>query len=122
MLRLKQIRESQKISQQEMADRLGVKVRTYGSWEREEAPISFPVVTQCAEILGCTTDDIAGRIEYAVVSLDDGLSSDEQALVESYRACTRERQRIILMTARDMAGASREESERDPSVSVSKAV
>lgn len=44
-----------------MADRLGVKKRTYGSWERDEAEMSFPWACACADILECTLDELAGR-------------------------------------------------------------
>lgn len=49
------------LTQQQMADRLGVKKRTYGSWERDEAEMSFPWACACADILECTLDELAGR-------------------------------------------------------------
>lgn len=60
-LQLKRIRELRKLKQQDMADALDVKKRTYGSWEREEVAMSFPQAIACAEILDCTTDELAGR-------------------------------------------------------------
>lgn len=60
-LQLQRMRKLAGLDQQEMADALGIKKRTYGSWEREEVAMSFPQAIACAEVLGCTTDELAGR-------------------------------------------------------------
>ena len=60
-LQLKRIREIRGLKQQDMADALQIKKRTYGSWERGEVSLSFPQAIACAEILGCSTDELAGR-------------------------------------------------------------
>lgn len=58
---LRKYRRNEGLTQQQMADRLGVKKRTYGSWERDEAEMSFPWACACADILNCTLDELAGR-------------------------------------------------------------
>lgn len=60
-LQMKRIRELAGLSQQHVADALCVPVRRYGSWEREERKINFEDAVRVAEILGCTTDELAGR-------------------------------------------------------------
>ena len=65
-LRLKQIREDRNISQKEMAKRLSdvmgkeIKVRTYGSWERQEVGIDLEQAYYCAIVLGCTPNELVG--------------------------------------------------------------
>lgn len=60
-LQLQRFRKLAGLNQQEMADALGVKKRTYGSWEREENGLSFEQACMCANVLNCTTDALAGR-------------------------------------------------------------
>lgn len=65
-LQLKRIRESKKIKQSEMASLLSslmgreIKVRTYGSWERQEVTMDLEQAYYCAVVLDCTIDEIAG--------------------------------------------------------------
>lgn len=65
-LQLKRIRESNRISQKEMAKRLSllmekeIKVRTYGSWERQEVTIDLGQAYYCAVALGVTLNDLVG--------------------------------------------------------------
>ena len=68
-LQLKRIRESRKIKQSDMARRVSllmgkeVKVRTYGSWERQEVTMDLEQAYYCALALDCTIDEIAGMAE-----------------------------------------------------------
>ena len=55
-LRLSEIRKRQHKSQKEMADALGIKVRTYGSWERGEVVMNIEQLYACAVILDCSCD------------------------------------------------------------------
>ena len=65
-LRLKQIREAKGVSQKEMTCRLSslmgkeIKVRTYGSWERQEVDMDLEQAYNCAIALGCTLNDLVG--------------------------------------------------------------
>ena len=59
-LQLQQIRKRAGLSQQQMADALGIKKRTYGSWERQEVSLSLEQAYDCAVILDCSIDAIAG--------------------------------------------------------------
>ena len=59
-LELKRLRKQAGFTQNEMAERLGVKKRTYGSWERQEAMMNLEQAYNCAVILGCTLNDLVG--------------------------------------------------------------
>jgi DNA-binding XRE family transcriptional regulator len=49
---LRQIRLAKEISKQEMANRLGIHVNTYGAWEDDPNSISIGRAFQICEILG----------------------------------------------------------------------
>ena len=58
---LKRLRKIRGITQADMAGKVGVKLATYGTWERGERMLSASQLLQCAEILGCSTDAILGH-------------------------------------------------------------
>lgn len=83
-INLQKIRKRRKLSQAEVANALGVKIRTYGSWERGEAMLNLEQAFNCAVVLDCTIDEIAG------LDRDRLRSSDprRQAMVDAYDALT----------------------------------
>ena len=111
-LKLKEIRESKKITQEEMAKLLSsligeeVKKRTYGSWERQEVGMSLEIAYNCAVALNCTIDEIAGRESPA-------LSRDEAALLSDYRALTPREKGAVRATASAMADGGQAKSAED---------
>lgn len=88
-LKLKQIREAKGVGQKEMASILSslmgkeVKVRTYGSWERQEVDMDLEQAYNCAIALGCTLNDLVG-----MNAPKSPLSKDEEHIVDTYRAVT----------------------------------
>lgn len=85
-LQLQKLRKIAGLNQEEMARKLGIKKRTYGSWEREEVTMSFPQAIACAEILNCTTDSLAGR----EVSADRYTDQRQTDLNKNYEVLTDE--------------------------------
>lgn len=83
-INLQRIRKQRRLSQTEVANALGVKVRTYGSWERGEAMLSLKQAYDCALVLDCTIDEIAGLDRERLRSPDPR----RQAMIESYDALT----------------------------------
>ena len=59
-LQLKRLRKQAGFTQDEMAAILGIKKRTYGSWERQEATMNLEQAYDCAVALGCTLNDLVG--------------------------------------------------------------
>lgn len=49
------------LRQQDVADKLGVSLMTYGSWERGTRAISFEQACALADLFSCSLDDLAGR-------------------------------------------------------------
>ena len=83
-INLQRIRKLRKMSQSEVAKALGVKVRTYGSWERGEAMLNLEQAFNCAVVLDCTIDEIAGLDRARLRSPDPR----RRAMIESYDALT----------------------------------
>ena len=80
-LQLKELRKKAGLNQQQMADKLGIPKRTYGSWERQEVEINLKQAFDCAVILECSIDELVGYtppIEYS--------DSDQEALNGYYES------------------------------------
>jgi transcriptional regulator with XRE-family HTH domain len=60
-LQLKLLRVRAGLSQDEIAERLGIKTSRYGTWERGERMMSLEQACQVAEVLGCTLEELVGR-------------------------------------------------------------
>jgi len=76
-IQLKKLRNKKKLSQEEMAEKLGVKVSRYGTWERGERMLSLAQAYDCAVALGCSIDEIAGLEPR-------GISAPEGRLLSAY--------------------------------------
>ena len=107
-LQLQRMRKLAGLDQQEMADALGIKKRTYGSWERGEVTISFPQAIACAEVLGCTTAELAGRKPIR------SFADPQQAALNGYYESMNERGRATLVeSARLMSDGDSVRIEKD---------
>lgn len=112
-LQLKKFRKAAKLNQQQMADKLGVLKRTYGSWERQEVEMSLKQAFECAVILGCSIDDLVGytppiesRLPDPKEFLEEYSKSDEAKEIEN-----RHRKEISSMI---LAGDKNEQLYKDP--------
>lgn len=107
-LQLKELRKKAGLNQQQMADRLGIPKRTYGSWERQEVDINLKQAFDCAVILECSIDEIAGYtppVEYS--------DPDQQALNHYYESMNHDGQSALLNTAKLMSGSPETRIEKD---------
>lgn len=101
-LMLKRIREAKGIKQKEMAEKLTelmgreVKVRTYGSWERNEVEMDIEQAYYCAAALGVTLNDIVGMKSAP-------LDHDEVDLLGSYRACDEDNRDALRHVAKSLS-------------------
>nr|WP_302962689.1 helix-turn-helix transcriptional regulator [uncultured Adlercreutzia sp.] len=88
-LQLKKLRTLKGLSQDEMAEKLGVKTSRYGTRERGERMLSLKQAYDCAVILGCSIDAIAGYTP--PVSYSDPAQEALNGYWESMNADGRER-------------------------------
>lgn len=61
MFAIKKKREEAGLTQQEVADKLGIKKPRYGDWERETREINLRDAIRLADLFECTLDELAGR-------------------------------------------------------------
>ena len=86
------------------ADHMGIKRATYTSYEQGTRPMSLWQAWEFADDLGCTIDEIAGRVST--------FDMFEQELVSCYRGSTDEGKANILGNARGQYALSKNDAER----------
>lgn len=59
--RLREDRKSKKITQQELADRLGIKRNTYSDWENGKTEPTFEILVKLADLFDISLDWLFGR-------------------------------------------------------------
>lgn len=112
-LQLKQIRKESRVSQEELAKRIGVSARAIGAWERGENSPNAEQVWNCAVALGCSPNDICGwYIDHPEDRPAPPGDPGAEELVGCYSRCTSDRRASLLQAARDAALASGEATER----------
>lgn len=58
MKKIKILREKIKLSQQELANKLGIRQSTVAMWETENSKPRADMLPRLSEIFGCTIDDL----------------------------------------------------------------
>lgn len=117
-LAIKALRNKLHISQTELADAVGVSLRTVGSWERGNSVPNSEQIWNCAVALGCTPNDILGWHEdRPSESGREDLTPEEREIVDCYRESAPQWRQNIAMTARSAAATSKDAAERAVSAS-----
>ncbi|ERL06749.1 helix-turn-helix transcriptional regulator [Olsenella profusa] len=107
-LQLKRIRKERGLTQRVMAEKLNVDWRTYGAWERGAHSISLAQAYECAEVLGCSIDEIAGHNTKKIY--EDPYQAE---LNRCWNAMGERRKAALLVTARDAVMAERGDAQRN---------
>lgn len=99
--KLREMRDRARLSQQQVADSLGIPKGRYGDWERETTTLNLKDAIGLADLFGCTLDELAGH----EVRVPDHpvISADEHSIIDTYRAAGRLGKRVILATTREVA-------------------
>ncbi|MCI9626490.1 MAG: helix-turn-helix transcriptional regulator [Clostridia bacterium] len=63
MLRLKELRKKDGLSQQQLAEQLGITQATLSGWENEKYEIDNTSLLKCSDIFNVTTDYLLGRTD-----------------------------------------------------------
>ena len=116
MFAIKKMREIAGMTQQEVADALGIKKPRYGDWERETREINLRDAIRLADLFGCTLDELANHhVERAFPSL----SPAERELLDAYRASDdRGRGNIADTAAREKSASERDVVRVDAGVGI----
>lgn len=111
-MQLKRLRKAAGFkSRKAFADALGdnYSERQIKSWESNDRMLSLQQACDCADLLDCSLDELAGR-DFSPPEFADPW---QEELNRCYDASTPDRKRRIVDTARDAALASGDGSERD---------
>lgn len=105
-MNLKNIRKSRHLSQQDVADAIGIPVRTFCGYEREEREPTLEMLGRLADFFGVTVDELLGRTPQLfddarverpeVLELFDQLNVGEQERAIGYMESMLERRGIIV--------------------------
>ena len=109
---LKQVRERAGMTQQQVADAIGIKIATYRTWEQGGVKLTLENAFIISEVLGCTPNDLCDWYATHPRENAPALAMDETALIDDYRSCTPEQKRFIALAADNARGASLKMAER----------
>lgn len=88
--------KEEKITQQQLANELGIGQSTVASWKKRDCPPPINYISQIADILGVT-------IDYLVTGSNNPirykLTGNEQMLIRLYRTASEEHQKLIFNLA-----------------------
>lgn len=107
-LEMREIRKKRGYTQEQLADAVGATKRQIGAWERGENDMPMDYAVAIADTLGCSIDQIAGRYEYAVVSINGPaveikpvtVDGESQELLGFYRSMSDEGKKQLMNYAR----------------------
>ena len=114
-LRMKQIREDKGLTQLEVADKLGMRLSTYRTWEQESVKITLENACRVCAVLDCSPNDLCGWYEDHPRPDVEVLTDDERELISLHRQSTPEWRHNLIQNARASALASKDAAERDTS-------
>lgn len=70
-LQLKSLRKANGLTQSGLAEKVDVTMRVISSWEREETALPLEDAARIADVLECSLDELAGRLDYIGTYSDD---------------------------------------------------
>lgn len=82
MNRLKELRKEKKLTQKELANLMGVNVKTIGRWERGEFEIKLAQAKMLADFLGVTPGYLLGYSDFPARNIRELLTHEVKALKE----------------------------------------
>lgn len=94
--KLRELRKSNRMTQDELATRINATKRQVGAWERGDNDLPMDYAYAIADVFCCSIDDLVGRVSYAVVdvSADMHLTADERELVKCFRLLNDEQRKM----------------------------
>lgn len=70
--RISDLRKSKGMTQEQLAQQLGVTPQAVSKWENDLSCPDISLLSQLAEILGVTTDELLGKVQMRSLSVEDG--------------------------------------------------
>ncbi|WP_051663151.1 XRE family transcriptional regulator [Alicyclobacillus macrosporangiidus] len=97
--RIRKMRQANKMTQQQLADRLGLAKSTISQYENDINEPDADTLRRLSETLGCTADYLLGRTDdphgFSASSSDEHVSSTERKLLETVRDLPPDKQQQV---------------------------
>lgn len=93
---LKQLRERKGLTQQEVADALGVKVATYRTWEQGIVNITLENALRVSSVIGCTPNDLCDWYSTHPKTAAADEAPDTQRLLSAYEELSEEGREVAV--------------------------
>lgn len=106
MLKIREYRLENGLSQDELAQKINVKNYTIGNWERKRAEPSLCDLIKLADVLNVTIDELVGRENYGTGNVEiigEKLTNDENEILAVYRALNKDGKTAFLSTVKNLA-------------------
>lgn len=101
---IKRLREENGLSQAELASKIGKTRAAVSQYEHDKTIPRMGVIENMCAVFGVKKREIVeNNVTYAVVSLNDDLTKEEQELVKLYRALSQKGKHAVLVGLRDFA-------------------
>lgn len=104
------MRKIKGIKQKDLAEKLGIKVDTLGTWERGKREFTFKDACAIADVLECTLDELAGRVPPYEPKY---WTKDQENLNHYWESMNRTGRSALLESARLMSGSDDVRIEKD---------
>lgn len=99
MTRLKELRKKQKLTQQQVADAVGIGMQAYAYYEKEERDPSPDTLCRLADFFGVTVDELLGRTSSDIF---DNARIEQPEILQLYERMTPEEQNNLVNYARGL--------------------
>ena len=103
MLKIKEMRLWEGLTQKQLADKIGLTAHNVGDWERGKAEPSISDLIKLACAFDCSVDALIGRTDYGDnVPESVKLNKDEIKLLKAFRELTPKAQAFIVYSAESL--------------------
>ena len=109
-IRLKEQREKHNVSQQQLANSLGVSQGTIGNWESGIREPNFKTITKLAEMFNVTTDYLLGNSDEQSDTNDITFDDFTYAFYDETKELTEEDKQALLQMAKILKKKSMEKN------------
>lgn len=96
LLRIKEYRESEGLTQSQLADRLTTTQRNVSNWENGVSEPDYETLARLADLFGISLDELFGR----ELSPAGQLGAEEKRFLRMYRQLTDTQRRLLLELVR----------------------
>lgn len=105
-MRLKEVRQQHKMTQRQVAEMLGIPVRTYQNYERGVNDPDTDVLLELADYFDVTVDYLVGYSNIAHAT-SISLTADESHLIDTYRTLDEPGKKAVITLAEGLSGANK---------------